>query len=179
MRLIIFGAGGFGKTVKDIAEQSKKYDNICFLDDAKECAELGVVGKVGDFKDFINDDTEFLVAFGNNKLRYNTIEAIAKSGGKIARLIHPSAYVSPTATIGVGSIILPNACVGTDVVMAYGCIINMGAIVDHKVLLGVGVHVAPGAIIKGENVIDAFTKIESGEVIERGQFPFVDSNLLK
>ena len=57
-----------------------------------------------------------------------------------------------------------------------GCIINMGAIVDHKGLLGVGVHVAPGAIIKGENVIEAFAKIESGEVIQRGEFPFADSS---
>ena len=171
MRLIIVGAGGFGKTVKDIAEQSDKYSEIVFLDDCYKAGENEkIIGKVCDFLNFINDDTEFLVAFGDNRLRYNTIDAITKSNGKVGVLIHPTAYVSPTATIGMGTIILPNACVGTDVVLTDGCIINMGAIIDHKVILGVGVHAAPGAIIKGDNSIKAFTKIESGVVIERGKY---------
>ncbi len=178
MRLVIVGAGGFGKTVKDIAKQSGRYEQIVFLDDKFKEDDGEIVGKVNDFKEQINDDTEFLVAFGDNECRYNTIIAIAEAGGKIGKLVHPSAYVSPTATIGAGTIILPNASVGTDVVMAYGCIINMGAIVDHKTLLGVGVHVAPGAIVKGENVIEAFAKIESGEVIQRGEYPFADSSRL-
>ncbi len=171
MRLIIIGAGGFGRTVRDLAEQSGKYEKILFLDDAASGDGNDVAGKVSDFRDFIDDDTEFLVAFGNNELRYKTLVDIAEAGGKIGCLIHSTAYVSPTALVGEGCVILPNACVGTDVVISDGCIINMGAIVDHKVMLGVCVHAAPGAIIKGENAIKAFTKIESGEVVERGQFP--------
>ncbi len=178
MRLIILGAGAFGKTVRDIAEQSGKYDTIAFLDDDCKDDSAEVLGKLSDFKNYIDDNTEFLVAIGDNELRYSTIEAISKNEGKVGRLVHSSAYVSPTATVGIGTIILPNASVGTDVVISYGCIINMGAVIDHKVILGVGVHVAPGAIIKGENVIDAFTKVESGEVIQRGQFPIADSSML-
>nr|MCR5558617.1 hypothetical protein [Butyrivibrio sp.] len=79
MRLVIVGAGAFGKTVKDVAAQSNKYDSIIFLDDAATEA----AGKVKDFKNFIDDDTEFLVAFGNNELRYNTLEAISTAGGKV------------------------------------------------------------------------------------------------
>lgn len=36
MRLIILGAGGYGKTVADIARQSGKYEQIYFLDDGQE-----------------------------------------------------------------------------------------------------------------------------------------------
>ncbi len=171
MRLVIAGAGAFGKTVQDIAEQSGRYSQIVFLDDAPKADDNTVVGKISDFRKQIDADTEFLVAIGNNECRHKTITAIVEAGGVVARLIHPSAYVSPTATIGTGSIILPNACVGTGVTMAEGCIINLGAIVDHNVQLGASVHVAPGAIIKGNNCIEAYTKVESREVIQRGQFP--------
>ncbi len=33
MKLIILGAGGYGRTVADIARQSKRYSDILFLDD--------------------------------------------------------------------------------------------------------------------------------------------------
>ncbi|WP_051688631.1 PglD-related sugar-binding protein [Butyrivibrio sp. AE2032] len=100
MRLIIIGAGGFGRTVRDLAEQSGKYEKILFLDDAASGDGNEVAGKVSDFKNFIDDDTEFLVAFGNNELRHKTLVDIGEAGGKIGSLIHSTAYVSPTALVG-------------------------------------------------------------------------------
>ena len=35
MKLVIIGAGGYGQTVCDVAEQSGKYEEIVFLDDNK------------------------------------------------------------------------------------------------------------------------------------------------
>ena len=49
-----------------------------------------------------------------------------------------------------------------------GCIINLGAIVDHGCILEEGVHICLGAIVKGENRIEKCSKIEAGEVVERG-----------
>ena len=42
MRLVILGAGGYGKTIADLAEQSGQYESIQMLDDAGEtpCAEF-------------------------------------------------------------------------------------------------------------------------------------------
>ena len=64
----------------------------------------------------------------------------------------------------------PHAIVNTDVVIDRGCIINLGAIVDHGCILEEGVHIAPGAIVKGENRIEKYSKIEAGEVVERGSW---------
>ena len=96
------------------------------------------------------------------------INRIEESGGQLATLIHSTAYVSPTATIDLGTVILPHAIINTDVVVGKGCIINLGAIVDHGCILEEGVHIAPGAIVKGENWIERLSKIEAGEVVERG-----------
>ena len=159
-RLVILGAGGYGRTVKDVAGQLG-YSTIV-LDDSISTHPLFT------FSSYISDDTSFIPAFGNNAFRMEWINRIEEIGGQLATLIHPTAYVSPTATISQGTVILPLAIVNTDVVVGKGCIINLGAIVDHGCTLEEGVHVAPGAIVKGENLIEKYSKIESGEVLERG-----------
>lgn len=109
-------------------------------------------------------------AIGDNKFRCELIKRIQSSNGKAVSIIHPSAYVSPTVKIGIGVAVLPHASVGTNVKIGDGCIVSMNTVVDHDTVLEVGVHIAPGAIVKGENRIPSFTKIESGVVVERGEF---------
>ena len=162
-KLIILGSRGYGHTVFDVAEQLGY--NILFLDDSLPDHPLS------SFVDFIGEGVEFIPAFGNNAFRMEWINRIEESGGQLATLIHPTAYVSPTATISHGTVILPHAIVNTDVVINHGCILNLGAIVDHGCILEEGVHLAPGAIVKGENRIEKCSKIEAGEVVERGEYP--------
>lgn len=158
-RLVILGAGGYGRTVADIVQQLD-YSTIV-LDDADSGHPLST------FSSYIDEHTSFIPAFGNNAFRMEWINRIEGSGGQLATLIHPTAYVSPTATINPGTVILPHAIINTDVVVGKGCIINLGAIVDHGCILEEGVHLAPGAIVKGENRIEKYSKIETGEVVER------------
>lgn len=162
-RLVILGSGGYGRTVADVAHQLN-YSTIV-LDDAD------MVHPLSSFQSYINPSTSFIPAFGNNAFRMEWINRIEVSGGKVATLIQPTAYVSPTAKINLGTVILPHAIINTDVVVGKGCIINLGAIVDHGCILEEGVHIAPGAIVKGENRIEKCSKIEAGEVVERGQYP--------
>ena len=162
-QLVILGSGGYGHTVADVAEQLGY--NILFLDDSLPGHELS------SFSSYIDDQTEFIPAFGNNEFRLSWCDRITQAGGKLATLIHPTAYVSPTASIAPGTVILPHAIINTDVVIDRGCIINLGAIVDHGCIIEEGVHICLGAIVKGENRIERLSKIEAGEVVERGQYP--------
>lgn len=159
-RLIILGAGGYGRTVKDVAEQLG-FSTIV-LDDADPAHPLS------SFQSYIDENTSFIPAFGNNAFRSEWINRIEEHGGQLTTLIHPTAYVSPTAAISPGCVILPHAIINTDVVINRGCIINLGAIVDHGCILEEGVHICLGAIVKGENRIERLKKIEAGEVVERG-----------
>ena len=159
-RLVILGAGGYGRTVKDVAEQLG-YTTIV-LDDADPAHPLS------SFESYIDPDTSFIPAFGNNAFRMEWINRIEESGGQLATLIHSTAYVSPTAAVSPGTVILPHAIINTDVVINRGCIINLGAILDHGCIIEEGVHICLGAIVKGENRIERLSKIEAGEVVERG-----------
>lgn len=162
MRLVIIGAGGHGQVVADVATQIGKYNEIVFLDDNAAVA----AGKCADFASYVDDATEFYVAFGNNTGRVDWLHKLVAAGAKLAILVHPTAYVSPKAKLGGGTSVLPHAIVNTDVETGIGCIINIGAIVDHRTILGEGVHLAPGAIVKGENKIAPCTKIDSGEMVQ-------------
>lgn len=167
-RLIILGAGGFGRTVADLAKQLNTYCIICHLDDRPG---ENVIGPIGSFAEHIDDNTEFLVALGNNTLRMSLIDRILERNGQLATLIHPKAYVSPMAKVAEGSMVLPMAVVNTEVTVGRGCIVNCGAIIDHGCVIEDGCHISPGAIVKAENRIAAQSKIESGQVVANRTFP--------
>lgn len=164
MRLVILGSGGYGHTVQDIAEQLG-CDLIMAIDDANLDHPLA------SFLSYINNDTSFIPAFGNNAFRLFWCDCIAQAGGQLATLIHPTAYVSFKVSIAPGTVILPHAIINTDMVIDRGCIINLGAIIDHGCIIEEGVHVCLGAIVKGENHLSRCIKIEAGEVVECGQYP--------
>ena len=150
-KLVILGAGGYANTVKDVSEQLG-YDVIAMLDDR--------------FADRTLDSfTKYIPAFGNNEFRLSWCDKITRADGRLATVVHPTAYVSPTASIEKGVVVLPKAVINTDVTVKRGCIINLGAIVDH------GCHICLGAIVKGENRIAALSKIEAGEVVQLRQYP--------
>ena len=169
-KLLILGAGGYGKTVADVARQLGCYQKIAFLDDGKEGIP-GVLGKCEDFLQFADEDTEMYPAFGNNTVRMKWMERFEEAGIRVPTIVHPSAYVSPLATLYAGVTVLPMAVVNTGVIVRNGCIINIGALIDHDSIIEAGCHLAPGAIVKAENRIPAGSKIESGTVIENRQYP--------
>lgn len=168
-RLVILGAGGYGRTVADVATQSGDFSNIRFLDDSSTAGDI--LGKCADYPKFIDSDTVFCPAFGNNKVRMDWLCRLEASGCALLTLVHATAYVSPTATIGQGTVVLPHAVVNTGVKIGKGCLINCGAIVDHGCVIEDGVHLCLGSIVKAENRIAALQKIEAGEVIETRSFP--------
>ena len=168
-KLLILGAGGYGKTVADVAAQLGCFSSVAFLDDGKEGPEI--LGSCSRFREFADEKTAVYPAFGNNEARTKWLKLFLEEGFTVPTLVHPRAYVSPTATLGTGTVVLPLAVVNTGVTVGNGCIINIGALIDHDSVIGDGVHLAPGAIVKAENRIPAGSKIDSGTVIENRQYP--------
>lgn len=164
-KLVIIGAGGYGQTVSDIAQQENKYEEIVFLDDNKELFDNGIT--VGTCSDYAQHKNAYIYpAFGNNKIRMEWIEKLISEGYQVPIIIHESAYVSPKASVDVGTVILPKAVINTDTKVGKGCIINCGSLIDHGCVIEDGCHICLGAIVKAENRIKSRIKIEAGEVVE-------------
>lgn len=155
--LLIIGAGGHGKVVKEVAE-AVGYDKIAFLDDNSEEA----VGKIADTKQFVQEYQAAFVGIGNNKFRNELLQRLGQEGYEIPILLHPTAYISKTAVIGKGTVVEPKAIVNANSKVGTGCIISVGAIVDHDVVLEACVHVNAGAICKAGSFVAKETKLEAG-----------------
>lgn len=152
--LLVIGAGGHGRVVKEIAEACG-YSHIAFLDDHSEIA----IGKIDQMRQFYGQFQEAFVAIGNNKFREELLNRLENSGFYIPTLIHPTAYVSTTAKIGKGTLIAPMAVVNTGAVIGMGGIISAGAVVDHDVSLGDCVHINVGVAVMSGTEIASYTKV--------------------
>ena len=159
--LLIIGAGGHGKVVKEISE-ALGYARIAFLDD--NCTEA--IGKIADSKAFVDEYQEAFVGIGNNKFRGELLKRLEQEGFDIPVLIHPTAYISKTAQIGKGTVVEPKAIVNANSRVGVGCIISVGAIVDHDTVLEDCVHVNAGAICKAGSFVSKETKLEAGQVVK-------------
>jgi acetyltransferase EpsM len=87
--------------------------------------------------------------------------AAAERFGPTARwasVVHATAWVSPSATLESGAVILAHAVVNAGARVGRHAIVNSAAVVEHDVVVGHGSHVAPGAVIGGATRIgeDAF-----------------------
>lgn len=160
-KLLILGAGGHGKVVKEVAE-ALGYDNIAFLDDNS----VGAIGRIVESKNYIDEYKDAFVGIGNNKFRGELIARLEQEGFNIPILIHPTAYISKTAVIEKGTVIEPKAIVNANSKIGKGCIISVGAIVDHDVVLENCVHVNAGAICKAGSFVARETKLEAGQVVK-------------
>lgn len=160
--LLILGAGGFGRMIKETAAQLG-YDKVVFLDDAAK--EDDVVGKCCDYISFHEHYQTAVAAFGDNTTRLYWTEKLIETGYEVPAIIHPSAVVSPSATIGQGSFIMQRAVVNTNTVIEHGVLVNSGAVVDHDSHVQKGAHIGLGSVVKSDCTIASGVKVEAGQVI--------------
>jgi len=164
-KIVIIGASGHGKVIADIAKKTG-YTDIVFLDDntaIKECGGYTVAGTSKDVDKY--NDSEFIVAIGNAKIRQKIQTELLEKRLRIATLIHPNAVIAERVTIGVGTVIMAGAVINPDTTIGEGCIINTCASVDHDCVLGDYVHIAVGAHVAGTGIIDTHTWIGAGAIV--------------
>lgn len=160
--LLIIGAGGHGRVVREAAEALKIYNKIDFLDDNSELA----IGKFEEYEKVIDEYKYAFVALGNPELRSIWFEKLSKLYS-IPTIIHPTAYVSPSAQIGTGCYVGAKAVINTRVVIKNGCIIGIGALIDHDSVVEEYSYINTGAIVKAGSKVDRFTKVDEGKVYFR------------
>ena len=160
-RLLIIGAGGHGRVVKESADAMGGYARIDFVDDNSPDA----IGKIADLEQLRSKYDDAFVGIGNNHVRNELITKLMDLGYEIPILIHPTAYVSPSSRILIGTIIEPKAIVNANARVGYGCIISVGAIVDHDVTIEECAHVNAGAICKAGAHIPAEERIDAGQIV--------------
>lgn len=111
--------------------------------------------------------THFVVCMGGEHglARCRTAEALEAAGLLPLSLLHPQAFVEPTATLGSGCHIMPGAVVHKFTRIGRQSIVNTQAGIDHDCVLGEGVHVMGSAAIAGQVTIGDHATIGTNATI--------------
>lgn len=161
--LLIVGAGGHGKVVKETADALGKFERIEFLDDVNPKA----IGKLEEMEKFQDQFDCIFPAVGNNELRRKIMENAKKMDYEVPILVHPTAYVSPSAKLGNGTIVEAMAVIHTKAVVEEGCIIAIGALVDHEALIEKYTYISCGTIVKANAKVGQLLTIPSGIIVTK------------
>lgn len=159
-RVIIIGAGGHGKVVADVVTVCG--DTVLgFLDDDRtktQCVGFPVLGSVADAERYL--DCRFLLAIGSNEARKNLAERFPAVSWHTA--VHPSAIVSPSVSIGAGTVIMPGVIINAEARIGNHCIVNTGAVVEHENQIGDYVHLSPRTALGGNVTVGALCHVGIG-----------------
>lgn len=151
MKFALIGAGGHAKSVVDIllallleldcyvSPRSEAWLNVRHLVDESPLAGTGLAVAMG-----LGG-----VEPAQLERRLVLLDGLLRSGLAAPPLVHPSATISPSATLGAGVIVMPGAIVNANARLDRGVIVNSRAVVEHDAEIGAGSHVAPGAIVLG------------------------------
>ena len=200
--IIIIGGGGHAKMCIDILMQIKDFNIVGIIDDqsniGQSILDIPIIGTDKDieklFKEGVKNAVIGFGALNNPKSRSEKYLELKKIGYNIPNLIHPSAIIENSVSIGEGNQIMGGAIIGSGVNICDNCIINSGSIISHDSVLKNNVHITPGGTLAGsvyigENTIigmnaSIFIGVKIGEnvVISNGLniiSDILDNNVIK
>lgn len=168
--LVVYGGGGHGKSVIELVQAIGGFRIVGVLDDGMKATEeilgLPVLGGAEKLAELaaqgIRQAVNAVGGIGNVQARIAVFDILAAAGFSHPTVIHPTAYVEPSAKLAEGVQVFPHAYIGPEAKVGFGCIINTGAIVSHDCLLGEIVNLAPNAALAGNVQVGAYTLIGMG-----------------
>lgn len=165
----VLGASGHGKVIAEIADLNGY--SVSFFDDKwpieKKLEKWAVIGN---FQSLLPIAPQFdltVVAIGDNHIRCEKYNLLNSAGAKFGVLAHPKSYVSESAIIEEGSVIMANSSICAFSKIGKSCIINTGATIDHDCFIQDFVHISPGANLAGEVKVGAFSWIGIGSQVKQ------------
>jgi len=162
-KLLILGCGAHGRVLMETALLSGAHEPIGFADDDPEKAG-GMIWGLPIFADWRKSGADaFVVGIGHNGHRAHFFRRLLVAGAEVVTLVHPGAFVSRHATLGVGTVVLAGAAVQSGAVVGVNVIVNIGAVVDHDSDVGDHSHLAPNSTVA------SFGRVASEEMLAHGQ----------
>jgi sugar O-acyltransferase (sialic acid O-acetyltransferase NeuD family) len=177
MRALGFGAGGHAKVLLEALQAHGDVEVVALLDEDPRLHGTNVLGvKVlgGDElierlrRDGVTHAFIGVGGTGNNGPRRKVFDLARRSGLSLINVIHSSAVVSPSASVGDGTAVCPGAIVGPGARVGENVIVNTGAIVEHDCAIGDHVHVASGAVLAGGVFVGEGAHVGAGATVKQG-----------
>lgn len=166
-KLIIVGAGGFGKLLAELVIAEDLFQLLGFVDSNVQLGKSIFLDYkvIATSPEQINDPTVgFIVAIGNNEVRKSYFEKYSEI--KYLKLISKNARIMNSADLGNGAIVMSNVVINSNVQIGKGSIIDTGSIIDHDSQIGAYSHLQIGTLVGSNTEVSPLTKTHIGEVIK-------------
>lgn len=164
MVLGIYGAGGLGREVMELAhiinKKDNRWDEIFFIDDESEMIVNGaVVYSYAKAIERYGEGIEVAVGIGEPIVRKKIFEKLENNNIKIATLIHPDIYVPETTRIGKG------------VIIQLGCFVSCNVIIEDHVLIQSQVNIGHNDVLKKGCVVSGLCNLAGNVTV--GEYSYL------
>ena len=169
MILALYGAGAMGREFKYVADETGQWSEIVFIDDRAAAETLlgcPVVGFQAFRKRYSPDETRFVITIGEPKFRREAFDRMVEAGYRGARLVHPSAIISPDAQLGEGAAVGPGVFIGSLARVGKNFYAAKGAAVGHDAVIGDHTRIGVNAFIGGHTIVGENVFIGSGAMLK-------------
>ncbi len=173
-KIIILGSGGHAKSCADVIESTGKYEIAGYIHNEKDSKLentmrfLGNDASLSDLRLKIGNAFIGIGQIKSPKTRIDLHRKLLDLDYNIPSVISPNAYISKTAEIGKGTIIMHQAIVNSNAKIGDNCIINNKSLIEHDVIIGNHCHISTGSIINGNCKIKDEVFIGSGTICKHG-----------
>lgn len=160
-KIILIGNGGHSKVIKDIIEAQQQFEVVGFLDDKFDSYfenEHYFYDSLQNIE-LYKSDYLFNIAIGNNFVREKIFQEMEVNIEQFPVLIHPTACISPSVSIGNGTVVMPGTVINADTVIGKHSIVNSGAIIEHDNDISDFVHLSPNATLAGNVTVGMYSHI--------------------
>lgn len=174
LRFVIAGAGGMGRealawardaypTAEAVAfwtapggpEPSGADTSLPVLTDLAQVAGVGA--------------THVVLGIGDNPRRRAVTVESELLGLEPLTVVHPTAFVGPCVSVGVGAIVAPGAVLTRDIIVGSGAVVNYRAAVGHGSRVGDWSFIGPAAALAGGVDIGDDASIGIGAIVLPGR----------
>lgn len=157
--LVVLGEGPLLKVAMEYAQHMGKWNNISSLSFNANKKGIDITSYVP------SNDDEFVCSFYDIPNRMNAVKAIENKDGKFTNIIHPTANILSTATLGLGNIIGAFVTISTDVTIKNHVFIQDHCNIGHDSIIEDYCHIFVGCTLCGINMIGAESMLFTRSII--------------
>ncbi len=156
-RIAILGAGDLGRSIRAYVEDRGDARLVGWLDDGQargsEAHGLPVLGGSADAlalqQDRTIDGVAFAIGYRDFEARARLFERLREQGVSLRGVVHPTAWIHPSARIGAGVHLFPGVVVDLGVELGDNVLLNTGVVLAHHARVGAHCYFGPAARVSG------------------------------
>lgn len=171
VKLCIYGCGGMGREIADLAYRTGSWSDILFVDDNikdRIIDDVNVYTLAEVIEKFGNDDLEFVIAAGEPTSRENIFIKLKSKNLKVIKYINNETVLSRLSSVDEGTFIHVGTDLTVNVHVGKGCLINKHVIIGHDVNVGSFSVLSPNVTVGGDVNIGEGCYVGSGAIIRNG-----------